>query len=108
MKNLLWYMIAALGEIAGCYAFWVWLRMGKGASALLWGIPALVVFAWALTKVDTAYAGRAFAAYSAVYLVGSLLWMKTVEKGSPDGWDILGAGICLLGAGVILFAPRGV
>jgi drug/metabolite transporter superfamily protein YnfA len=29
MKSIAWYGIAALGEIAGCFAFWAWLRMQK-------------------------------------------------------------------------------
>lgn len=29
MTSLLWYAVAALGEIAGCFAFWAWLRFGK-------------------------------------------------------------------------------
>jgi len=29
MKTLLWYVLAAAGEIAGCFAFWAWLRLGK-------------------------------------------------------------------------------
>lgn len=35
----------------------------------------------------------------------SPLWL--VEQRAPDRWDLLGATICLLGAGVILFGPRG-
>ena len=29
MKLTLVYAMAALAEIAGCFAFWAWLRMGK-------------------------------------------------------------------------------
>ncbi|HBP67203.1 MAG TPA: hypothetical protein DD717_03015, partial [Alcanivorax sp.] len=53
------------------------------------------------------YAGRAYAAYGGVYIVMSLLWLWLVEQRAPDRWDLLGAGICLVGAGVILFGPRG-
>ena len=28
-KSLLWYSVAAAGEIAGCFAFWAWLRLGR-------------------------------------------------------------------------------
>jgi small multidrug resistance family-3 protein len=38
--------------------------------------------------------------------VASVLWLWQVEGIKPDRWDIIGAGICLLGAAVILFAPR--
>lgn len=67
---------------------------------------SLVFFAVVLTRVDAAWAGRAYAAYGGVYIVASLLWMWIVERTNPDRWDALGATVCLLGAAVILFGPR--
>ncbi len=106
MKSLAWFSLAAVAEIAGCYAFWMWLRLNKGALPLVFGLPALLLFAYALTRIDTDHAGRAYAAYSAIYLGASLIWMKVVEGVSPDRWDITGAGLCLAGAAVIIFMPR--
>jgi small multidrug resistance family-3 protein len=106
MKTVFWYIIAAIGEIAGCYSFWLWLRMKKGVLPIAWGIPALFIFAYALTRIEAAQAGRVFAAYSAIYLVASLVWMRAVEGVSPDQWDAVGSVICLIGAGIIIFAPR--
>lgn len=100
------YAAAALAEIAGCFAFWAWLRTGKSAWWVAPGIASLVLFAWLLTLVPTSAAGRAFAAYGGVYIAASLAWMWAVEKTRPDGWDLAGALICLVGAGMILFAPR--
>lgn len=71
------------------------------------GLVSLALFAWLLSLVDTDYAGRAYAAYGGVYIVMSLLWLWLVEQRAPDRWDLLGAGICLVGAGVILLGPRG-
>ena len=71
------------------------------------GLVSLVLFAWLLSLVDTDYAGRAYAAYGGVYIVMSLLWLWLVEQRAPDRWDLLGAGICLVGAGVIHLGPRG-
>jgi small multidrug resistance family-3 protein len=56
--------------------------------------------------VDSAYAGRAFAAYGGVYIASSLMWLWLVEGIRPDRWDIAGALICLVGASVILWGPR--
>lgn len=70
------------------------------------GVASLVVFAWLLTKVDAEFAGRAYAAYGGVYITASVLWMWVVERSSPDRWDVTGLMVCLLGAGIILFAPR--
>ena len=101
------YIGAALAEIAGCFAFWAWLRMGKSPLWLAPGIASLVVFAWLLTRVDSDAAGRAYAAYGGIYICASLLWLWSVEDVRPDRWDVGGAALCLIGTCVILLAPRG-
>ena len=53
------------------------------------------------------HAGRAFAAYGGVYICASLVWMAAVEKTLPDRWDLIGGAVCLAGAALILFGPRG-
>lgn len=106
MKSLFWYIVAAGGEIAGCFTFWAWLRLGKHPGWVIPGLASLVIFALALTRIEAAAAGRAYAAYGGIYIVSSLLWLWGVEKTNPDRWDVLGAGICLAGATVILFGPR--
>jgi len=66
----------------------------------------LVLFAVLLTRIDSATAGRAYAAYGGVYITASLIWLRLVEGRTPDRWEILGAAIFLGGAGLILFAPQ--
>ena len=66
----------------------------------------LAAFAWFLTRVDVAFAGRAYAAYGGIYIASSLVWLWLVEGVRPDRWDALGAAVCLAGAAIILFAPR--
>jgi len=100
------YGAAALGEIAGCFAFWAWLRLGKSPLWLVPGLLSLAAFAWLLTRIDADFAGRAYAAYGGVYIAASLAWLWAVEGIRPDRWDLIGAAICLLGAAVILFGPR--
>lgn len=106
MTSVFWYLLAAAGEIAGCFTFWAWLRLNKSPLWLLPGLVALIIFATALTRIETANAGRAYAAYGGVYILSSLLWLWAVESVRPDRWDLLGASICLAGAAVILFGPR--
>ncbi len=106
MLNYLWFFLAALFEIAGCYAFWMWLRLGKSAWWVIPGLLSLGLFALLLTRVEAAYAGRAYAAYGGVYIVASLLWLAAVERTRPMASDWLGAAICLLGATIILLGPR--
>ena len=106
MTTFLFYTGAAFAEIAGCFAFWTWLRSGGSVFWIVPGALSLLAFALLLTRIDSDSAGRAFAAYGGIYITASLIWMKTVEGRSPDRWDILGAAICLVGAAVILWAPR--
>lgn len=100
------YLAAALAEIAGCFAFWAWLRLDRSALWLLPGVASLALFAWLLTHAPSDLAGRAYAAYGGVYIAASLCWLWLVESKAPDRWDLIGAGICLMGASLILFAPR--
>lgn len=106
MRSIPWFLLAALGEIAGCFAFWAWLRMQKSPLWLIAGVGSLVVFALALTRVDAAAAGRAYAAYGGVYILSALAWLWLVEGVRPDRWDVLGAAVCLVGAAIILYGPR--
>ena len=87
--------------------FWAWLRLGRNGLWLVPGMVSLALFAWALTKVDAPFAGRAYAAYGGVYIAASLAWLWLAEGQRPDRWDVTGGVICLIGAAVILFVPRG-
>lgn len=100
------YLCAALAEIAGCFAFWAWLRLDRTALWLVPGIASLCLFAWLLTLVEAEQAGRAFAAYGGIYILSALAWMALVEGVRPDRWDVLGGAVCLAGAAIILWGPR--
>ena len=101
------FAVAALAEIAGCFAFWAWFRLGASAAWLVPGLAALALFAALLAQSEAAAAGRAYAAYGGVYIGAALLWLWGVEGVRPDRWDLIGAAVCLLGAGLILYGPRG-
>ena len=103
---ILAYLGAALAEIAGCFAFWAWLRLDKSPLWLVPGIASLCLFAYLLTLVDAEHAGRTYAAYGGVYIISALFWLWFAEGVKPDRWDVGGAAICLLGAAVILWGPR--
>jgi small multidrug resistance family-3 protein len=74
---------------------------GVSARAAL-GIASLIGFAVALTRVDTVFAGRAYAAYGGIYIVASLCWLWIVEGQRPSGSDLIGAAIAIAGALVII------
>ena len=100
------FITAAVAEIAGCFSFWAWWRLGKSALWLVPGVVSLVAFAWLLALSETSAAGRAYAAYGGVYICASLGWLWIAEGVRPDRYDLVGAAICLVGAGTILLAPR--
>lgn len=106
MQSLLWFILAAACEIAGCYTAWMWLRLGRSPWWLVPGALSLIAFALALTRVDAAFAGRAFAAYGGVYIVSSLAWLALVERTPPRVTDLAGAVLCIAGAAVILYGGR--
>ena len=100
------YVLAALAEIAGCFAFWAWLKLGRSPLWIAPGMISLALFAFLLTRVDSSAAGRAYAAYGGVYIAASITWLWLVEGKAPDRWDLIGMGMCLAGAAVILMGPR--
>ncbi|MFP5511341.1 MAG: YnfA family protein [Alphaproteobacteria bacterium] len=99
------YVLAALAEIIGCFAFWAWLRLDRTALWLIPGALSLVLFAYLLTKVEVDFAGRAYAAYGGIYIAASIAWLWAVEGQIPTRWDIIGAIFCLTGMAIILIAP---
>ncbi len=107
MGTLPVFVAAALAEIAGCFAFWAWARLGQSPIWLVPGVGLLVCFAWLLTLSPADQAGRSFASYGGIYITASLVWMWLAEGRRPDAWDLAGAALCLAGAAIILLAPRG-
>jgi small multidrug resistance family-3 protein len=71
------------------------------------GVASLIAFAVALTRVDSAFAGRAYAAYGGIYIAASLTWLWVVEGQRPSGPDLAGSVLAVIGALVIIgLAPR--
>lgn len=107
MQTLLVYVAAAVAEIAGCFSFWMVLRQQRSSLWLLAGTASLLLFGWLLTRSDSSYAGRAYAAYGGIYILCSLIWLWWVENRTPDRWDGIGAMLSLIGAAIIVVAPHG-
>jgi small multidrug resistance family-3 protein len=107
VRNIGLFALAALFEIAGCFAFWLSLRRGAPPFVVLLGVVSLIAFAVVLTRVDSAFAGRAYAAYGGIYIAASLAWLWLAEGQRPTVTDLLGAGIAIVGALVIIgFASK--
>jgi len=104
--HFLLFFGAAIFEIGGCYLVW---QAVRGLQTWLW-LPALValgVFALLLALTGTENAGRAFAVYGGIYIAASIAFMVAVERVLPDRWDLAGLALCLAGAALIYFGPRG-
>lgn len=95
------FFVTAVAEIFGCYAFHLVFVAKRNPAWLAAGVASLMMFAWLLTLHPTV-AGRTYAIYGGVYIAASLCWLKWVDGQSPDLWDLVGAAVCLCGAGIML------
>ena len=105
MKTVGLFFITAIAELIGCYLPYLWLKQGKPIWLLVPAGLSLAVFAWLLSLHPVA-AGRVYAAYGGVYIGAAILWLWVVDGIKPTGWDMVGAGVALVGMGIIMFAPR--
>ena len=106
VRSAVLFVLAAIAEIGGAWLVWQGVREHKG---LLWmgaGVLALGVYGFVATLQPDAHFGRILAAYGGVFVAGSLVWAVLLDGFRPDRWDIIGALICLVGVGVIMYAPR--
>jgi small multidrug resistance family-3 protein len=100
------FVLAGLLEIGGGYLVWQWLRAGRPVLAGITGAAMLAVYGVVATYQPADF-GRTYAAYGGVFIVLALLWGWTVDGRRPDVPDLVGAALCLLGAAVIMYWPRG-
>lgn len=106
VRSILLFVLAAVAEIGGAWLVWQGVRENRG---LLWmgaGVIALGLYGFVATLQPDASFGRILAAYGGVFVAGSLLWGMVVDGFRPDRWDLIGAGMCLVGVAVIMYAPR--
>ncbi len=99
-------LAAAIAEIAGCFALWGVVRLGRSAWWLLPAAASLVAFALLTTQFQAAYAGRAYAAYGGMYIAAAVAWLFLVEGQPPDRWDLIGATLSVGGAILVLYGKR--
>ena len=99
------FLIAGLFEIGGGYLVWVWLKNDKPLWYGIVGIVLLVAYGF-IPTLQPANFGRVYAAYGGVFIVLSIFWGWKVDGILPDRFDIIGLVICIIGVGVIMYAPR--
>ncbi|WP_339823710.1 YnfA family protein [Paenibacillus sp. FSL R7-0163] len=103
---ILLFIIAGLAEIGGGYLVWLWLRESRPLWYGLVGSLILIAYGIIPTLQKFPSFGRVYAAYGGVFIVLAVLWGCLVDKKTPDVYDWVGAGICVIGVSVILWAPR--
>lgn len=100
------FVLAAVAEIGGAWLVWQGWREERGVWWIAGGVVALGAYGFVATFQPDPNFGRILAAYGGVFVAGSLAWGMLVDHFRPDRWDLLGATICLIGVGIIMYAPR--
>lgn len=105
LKITLLFIATALAEIIGCFLPYLWLRKGGSIWLLLPAAVSLALFVW-LLSLHPAASGRVYAAYGGVYVAVALLWLYVVDGVKLSMYDWVGAGVALLGMGIIVMGWR--
>ena len=107
VRSVALFLLAALAEIGGAWLVWQGVREQRGLVWVGAGVLALGAYGFVATLQPDAQFGRILAAYGGVFVAGSLAWGMVVDGFRPDRFDYLGAVVCLVGVGLIMYAPRG-
>lgn len=105
-RSVALFVAAALAEIGGAYLVWIAIKDDRGLLIGLLGALALAVYGVVAAFQPEHEFGRVLAAYGGVFIVGSLAWGMAFDGFRPDRYDLVGAGICLVGVAVIMYVPR--
>jgi small multidrug resistance family-3 protein len=103
-RSIILFIAAAFAEIGGAYLVWLGIKDDKGIAFVALGAMALTAYGIVAALQPSHEFGRVLAAYGGVFIVGSLLWGIAFDGFRPDRFDLVGAGICVIGVGVIMYA----
>ena len=106
LRSIALFVLAAILEIGGAWLVWQALREGRAWWFAALGVLALGCYGFVAAFQPDAAFGRVLAAYGGVFVAGSLAWGVVLDGYRPDRFDVLGAVLCLVGVGVIMYAPR--
>jgi small multidrug resistance family-3 protein len=105
-RSIVLFAAAALAEIGGAYLVWIGIKEDKGGLVVILGVLALGLYGVVAAFQPDPNFGRVLAAYGGVFIIGSLVWGIVFDAFRPDRFDLIGAALCLVGVGVIMYAPR--
>ena len=107
LRSIALFLLAAVAEIGGAWLVWQGVREHRGLIFVGAGVVSLGAYGFVATLQPDTHFGRILAAYGGVFVAGSLVWAMVVDGFRPDRFDLIGAGLCLAGVAVIMYAPRG-
>ncbi len=100
------FVVAAIAEIGGAWLVWQGIRADRGLTWVGAGAVALAAYGLVATLQPEPNFSRILAAYGGIFVIGSLAWGIVMDGFRPDRFDVVGAGICLVGVAVIMYTPR--
>ena len=107
LRSVLLLAAAGLAEIGGAWLVWQGVRERSSVVFIGVGFLVLALYGFLHALQPISEFGRVLAAYGGVFIVASMLWGVVMDGFRPDHFDLLGAGLCLVGIAVIMYAPRG-
>jgi len=108
IKSIFYFVLAGIFEIGGGYLVWIWLREGKSMIYAVTGAVALILYGVIPTlQPSNANFGRVYATYGGIFIILSILWGWKIDNIIPDKFDLIGGTIAVIGAAIIIYAPRG-
>ncbi len=102
-RTIMLFILAGLAEIGGGWLVWQWLRNGKGLRLGIIGGAVLFIYGVIPTLQSEPAFGRVYAAYGGIFIVLSILWAWIMDGWRPDRFDLIGAGIALMGVVIIIW-----
>ena len=106
LRTIALFILAGLAEIGGGWLVWQWLRNGRGLPLGILGGAVLSTYGVIPTLQSEPAFGRVYAAYGGIFIVLSILWARIVDGWRPDRFDLIGAGLALVGVSIIIWGRR--
>jgi small multidrug resistance family-3 protein len=105
IRAILIFILAGFCEIGGGYLVWLWLKNGKSPWLGFLGSIILALYGYVMTLQDSSF-GKSYAVYGGIFIIMAIFWAWKIDGFKPDKYDLIGAGVTLLGIAIILFMPR--